>query len=98
MISSETFSPRGDRRGGTALTDARGTLIRFDEIDVALAPAPTDERLRQVIEAVAAALGLSHRRMPSGAGHDAQDMAHSARDRPECARGVIWWARQGSKL
>jgi N-carbamoyl-L-amino-acid hydrolase len=57
---------------------ARGTPIRFDEIDVALMPAPTDERLRGVIESVATSLGLSHRRLPSGAGHDAQDMAHVA--------------------
>jgi beta-ureidopropionase / N-carbamoyl-L-amino-acid hydrolase len=60
------------------ITDARGTPITFSEIDVALAPAPTDERLRKVIEEAAASLGLSHRRMPSGAGHDAQDMAHVA--------------------
>lgn len=57
---------------------ARGTPIRFDEIDVALAPAPTDERLRKIVESVAESLGLSHRRMPSGAGHDAQDIAHIA--------------------
>ena len=60
------------------IADARGTPIRFDEIDVALAPAPTDERLRKLIESVSASLGLSHRRLPSGAGHDAQDMAHVA--------------------
>ena len=47
-------------------------------MDVALAPAPTDERLRKVIEASADSLGLSHRRLPSGAGHDSQDMAHIA--------------------
>ena len=57
---------------------ARGTPISFAEIDVALDPAPTDERLRKVIEAAAGSLGLSHRRLPSGAGHDAQDMAHIA--------------------
>jgi N-carbamoyl-L-amino-acid hydrolase len=57
---------------------ARGTPISFSELDVALAPAPTDERLRKVIEASADSLGLSHRRLPSGAGHDAQDMAHIA--------------------
>jgi N-carbamoyl-L-amino-acid hydrolase len=60
------------------IADARGTPITFREIDVALAPAPTDERLRKVIEEAAATLGLSHRRLPSGAGHDAQDMAHVA--------------------
>jgi N-carbamoyl-L-amino-acid hydrolase len=60
------------------IAGARGTPISFSEIDVALAPAPTDERLRKVIESAAASLGLSHRRLPSGAGHDAQDMAHVA--------------------
>ena len=57
---------------------ARGTQIRFDEVDVSLVPAPTDERLRMHVEDAATALGLSYRRMPSGAGHDAQDMAHLA--------------------
>jgi N-carbamoyl-L-amino-acid hydrolase len=60
------------------LADARGTPIRFSELELALEPAPTDERLRQVIEQSAASLGLSHRRMPSGAGHDAQEIAHLA--------------------
>jgi beta-ureidopropionase / N-carbamoyl-L-amino-acid hydrolase len=57
---------------------ARGTPITFSELDVALAPAPTDERLRKVIEASADSLSLSHRRLPSGAGHDSQDMVHIA--------------------
>jgi N-carbamoyl-L-amino-acid hydrolase len=60
------------------IAEARGTPIRFAEVDVALEPAPTDERLRKVVEEAAASLGLSHRRMPSGAGHDAQDMARVA--------------------
>jgi N-carbamoyl-L-amino-acid hydrolase len=60
------------------IADARGTSVGFDEVDLALAPAPTDERLRRIVESSAASLGLSHRRMPSGAGHDAQDMAHVA--------------------
>jgi N-carbamoyl-L-amino-acid hydrolase len=60
------------------IAGARATPITFTEIDVALAPAPTDERLRKVIESAAASLGLSYRRMPSVAGHDAQDMAHVA--------------------
>jgi N-carbamoyl-L-amino-acid hydrolase len=60
------------------IADAHRTPIRFTEIDVALTPAPTDERLRRVIADSAASLGLSHRSMPSGAGHDAQDIAHIA--------------------
>jgi beta-ureidopropionase / N-carbamoyl-L-amino-acid hydrolase len=41
-------------------------------------PAPTDPRLRRVIESSAQALGLSSRVMPSGAGHDAQEIARIA--------------------
>jgi hydantoinase/carbamoylase family amidase len=36
---------------------------------------PLDDGLQQLIEDTATALGFSHRRMPSGAGHDAQLMA-----------------------
>jgi N-carbamoyl-L-amino-acid hydrolase len=57
---------------------ARGTPVSFSEIDVALAPAPTDERMRSIIADAAFSLGLSHKLMPSGAGHDAQDMTHIA--------------------
>lgn len=60
------------------LATSRGTPISFSEVDAALVPAPTDERLRTIIETSATSLGLSHRRLPSGAGHDAQDMAHVA--------------------
>jgi beta-ureidopropionase / N-carbamoyl-L-amino-acid hydrolase len=60
------------------IADAHKTPISFNEIDVAVTPALTDERLRTVIETAAGSLGLSHRRLPSGAGHDAQDMAHVA--------------------
>lgn len=60
------------------IAEARGTSVHFDEVDLSLTPAPTDERLRKVIESAAVSLGLSHRRMPSGAGHDAQHLAHVA--------------------
>lgn len=51
------------------------TPFEFREIDVDLQPAPTDERVRAVIASQAESLGLSNRHMPSGAGHDAQDLA-----------------------
>jgi N-carbamoyl-L-amino-acid hydrolase len=54
------------------------TPIEFRELDVASAPAPTDEKVQDVIVASAEKLGLSFKRMPSGAGHDAQDMAKIA--------------------
>ena len=60
------------------IADARFTPVRFAEIDVASPPAPTDQQMRRIISAVADDLGLSSRLMPSGAGHDAQDMTHVA--------------------
>jgi beta-ureidopropionase / N-carbamoyl-L-amino-acid hydrolase len=60
------------------IAEARATPIRFDEVDAALEPAPTDERLRKFVESAATSLGLAHRRMPSGAGHDAQEIARIA--------------------
>jgi N-carbamoyl-L-amino-acid hydrolase len=42
------------------------------------APAISDARLMEAIDASAAALGLSGKRLPSGAGHDAQELAHIA--------------------
>jgi len=38
-------------------------------------PAPTDSRLRQLLEETVTELGFSYQLMPSGAGHDAQNMA-----------------------
>ncbi|WP_439106202.1 Zn-dependent hydrolase [Congregibacter sp.] len=54
---------------------ARGTPIAFTELDTASPPAPTDTEMRDIIEAAAQSLGYSYQRMPSGAGHDAQDLA-----------------------
>ncbi len=62
----------------TKIATTRQTPVSFNEIDVALAPAPTDERMRRIIAASAESLGLTHKSMPSGAGHDAQDMTHIA--------------------
>ena len=38
-------------------------------------PAPTDPRIQAMVAASATELGLTHKKMPSGAGHDAQDVA-----------------------
>jgi N-carbamoyl-L-amino-acid hydrolase len=65
-------------REGERIADARFTPIRYSEIDVASPPAPTDEQMRRIIAASADDLGLSFKFMPSGAGHDAQDMVHIA--------------------
>jgi N-carbamoyl-L-amino-acid hydrolase len=50
------------------------TKFEFKEINVNV-PAPTDSRIRKLIADSANELGLTTRVMPSGAGHDAQDMA-----------------------
>ncbi|MFQ5631313.1 MAG: M20/M25/M40 family metallo-hydrolase, partial [bacterium] len=54
------------------------TPISFAPIDVTAIPAPTDLRVRKIIAEAAKELGLSYKFMPSGAGHDAQEVAHIA--------------------
>ncbi len=66
------------RREGERIAKARSTPVRYEELDVASAPAPTDEQMRRIIATSADELGLSFQLMPSGAGHDAQDMVHIA--------------------
>jgi beta-ureidopropionase / N-carbamoyl-L-amino-acid hydrolase len=53
---------------------ASKTQFEFEEINVNI-PAPTDPRIRSLIAESARELGLSTKQLPSGAGHDAQDMA-----------------------
>jgi N-carbamoyl-L-amino-acid hydrolase len=52
-----------------------GTRMSWRKLATASTPAPTDEGMRDLIEASAKELGLTTLRMPSGAGHDAQDLA-----------------------
>ena len=54
-----------------------GTPIDIEEFYLSGA-APTDERFRGWVEGAAESVGVSHQRMPSGAGHDAQSVAHFA--------------------
>jgi N-carbamoyl-L-amino-acid hydrolase len=55
---------------------ARASKVTFDfkEINTNI-PAPTHVGIRRVIDQAAKELGLTTKVMPSGAGHDAQDMA-----------------------
>lgn len=62
------------QRESDDLAARTGTTIEFEQFYESPA-APTDESLQQIIEAAATVRGLSHRRMPSGAGHDAQSLA-----------------------
>lgn len=54
------------------------TEIEFNEIDIGVEPTLTDPDLQEVIRQSAEALGLSYARLPSGAAHDAQNMAQIA--------------------
>jgi len=56
------------------IANASRTKFDFKEINVNI-PAPTDVRIRGLISEAARELGLSTKMLPSGAGHDAQDMA-----------------------
>ncbi|HXG66382.1 MAG TPA: M20 family metallo-hydrolase [Blastocatellia bacterium] len=53
---------------------ATGTKFEFKQIN-ASQPALTDARFRRVIDEAARQLGLTTKLMPSGAGHDAQEIA-----------------------
>lgn len=65
------------------LAEETGTTITFEQFYESLA-APTDERIRRLVEDSADSLALAHRRMPSGAGHDAQSFG------PICPIGMIF--------
>ncbi len=54
---------------------ATGTKFDFKQVN-ASKPAPTDARFRRVIDDAARQLGLTTKLMPSGAGHDAQEIAN----------------------
>ncbi|RPH95868.1 MAG: Zn-dependent hydrolase [Lysobacterales bacterium] len=79
-LSSETMLRvyRGIEAEALAIAGRSGTTIEFRHVDMDASPAPTDGRIRDLIAAAAANLGLSHKAMPSGAGHDAQDLAQIA--------------------
>ena len=64
---------------GEADQIAQASKVTFDfkELNTNI-PAPTDPRIRSIIDNSAKELGLTTKQMPSGAGHDAQDMARLA--------------------
>jgi N-carbamoyl-L-amino-acid hydrolase len=57
------------------IAKATGTTFSYNEVN-AIVPALTDPRIRKVIDATAKELGLTTSQLPSGAGHDAQEMAN----------------------
>lgn len=55
-----------------------GVEVSVKHIEVASKPALADDSIRELIKESATALGLSTMSLPSGAGHDAQEMARIA--------------------
>jgi len=66
------------RRRARLIGKETGTEIEFNEIDIGVEPTLTDPKLQGAIRLVAEALGLSYTLLPSGAAHDAQNMARIA--------------------
>jgi len=63
------------KKRASLIEQKTGTEIRFKALDANAEPAPTHPGVRELIAESANELGLSCVFMPSGAGHDAQDMA-----------------------
>ncbi len=61
-----------------SIAEKTGTKIRFEGIDATAVPAPLDPQVQKYLVESAEELGLSSLVMPSGAGHDAQNMARIA--------------------
>lgn len=66
------------RREAQLIEKKTGTLMTFTPIEPASDPAPTAETIRQSIARAASELKLSTLFMPSGAGHDGQNIARIA--------------------
>lgn len=60
------------------LAQESGTTLEIKHIEVASKPALADSMIREVIDKQAKKLGYSTKSLPSGAGHDAQEMARIA--------------------
>ena len=66
------------RERAASIAQARGTGIEFRDLEATAAPALTDPRIQRTIDRAARSLALTTMVMPSGAGHDAQDIANIA--------------------
>jgi N-carbamoyl-L-amino-acid hydrolase len=70
----DTLYKNIQERAESIATDS-GTTFEFTALDTTGKPALTAGWIQKEIRDAASGLGLSHRQMQSGAGHDAQDMA-----------------------
>ncbi|WP_318310814.1 Zn-dependent hydrolase [Flagellimonas crocea] len=60
------------------IAEASNVSVEFLPLDTTAEPALTDTSIQKEIESSAKSLGLSYQYMPSGAGHDAQDISRFA--------------------
>lgn len=65
------------KKAGLKIEEETGVTISYSTLMEGM-PAVTDKRIQDIIAASATKLGLTHKYMPSGAGHDTQDMARIA--------------------
>ncbi|AMQ55837.1 Zn-dependent hydrolase [Algoriphagus sanaruensis] len=65
-------------RKAQELANQSGTKLEIKHIEVASKPALADPKIREIIKNQAEKLGLTTKSLPSGAGHDAQEMARIA--------------------
>ncbi len=79
-LSSEVIESvfQAIKRKGAEIAAATHVKIEFHPLDTTSDPALTDKSIQREIERSSKKLGLSTIKMPSGAGHDAQDMARIA--------------------
>jgi len=68
---------RAVREAAARIADREGTRIRLETLSTD-APVPMDSDVIRTIEAACRRAGVAYRRMPSGAGHDAMNMAKLA--------------------
>ncbi|MCX5735794.1 MAG: M20 family metallo-hydrolase [candidate division NC10 bacterium] len=68
---------RAVREAAARIADREGTRIRLETLS-SDAPVPMDSDVIRTIEAACRQVGVAYRRMPSGAGHDAMNMAKLA--------------------
>ena len=62
----------------SAIAEETSTEIEFSRLDMSNTPALADVRIQDAIVQSATSLGYSYQKMPSGAGHDAQEIAQIA--------------------